>query len=580
MTAQTPTRAHSFSRSSDDSQKRKRRHLWLLILLIPACLWLTSQAALFGLGTNQVEDTVLSNMIADYNQWGPQHFSPLNPELIGTIRADQATLIAGANTFGTIVPFMPFGTGVYLTEVPSETSTPTATSTNTPTATPTFTNTPFLLWPTWTPTEDSTPTPEATEIAPTTVPPTAPPLLPTVQFTGAAYSINENAGSITITVTLSSASTQTITVSYATSDGTATAPADYTSTANTLTFIPGQTARTFDVPIADDTLDEDDESLQVTLGAPTNATLGSPNPATITILDDDATPSVQFLTTSLAANEGDTANLQITVTVVLSTASGRTLSVDYATSDITATAGSDYQATNGTLTFTPGQTSQTFTVTIINDAVGPEGNERLNLTLGTPINVTIGANNPATLTIVDDDPVPVSPCPGYAGTFTLADPALAAVDSVSLDVACGQSMIIDLGLTPVIANGDMAFDLAIYERRDGATTNIEMDWIIVQIGTSSSGPWFTVFYWGDGGPDANTSLGRSGLSVPEADNELVAMVNPQLLTAPMAPFLITGIGIDVDAFVLPGTYQWLRVFTPNGGANDTSQVDYVEIITP
>ncbi|MBN1311361.1 MAG: hypothetical protein JXB30_08065 [Anaerolineae bacterium] len=582
MTVQTQSETQPVPGSSnlDEPEKRKRRYPWLLILAlaIPVCLWMISQAALFGLGANQVEDTVLSNMIADYSQWGPQQFSPLKPELIGTIRADQATLIAGARAFGTIVPFVPFGTNMYITEVPSATPTPTPTKTATATATPT--NTTIPLWPTWTPTETNTPQTEVTPIGPTVIPFTIPPPLPTVQFSEATYSINENAGNITITVTLSSASAQTITVSCATSNGTATAPADYTSTANVLTFLPGQTARTFDVSIADDTLDEEDETLQVTLSAPVNATLGAPNPATITILDDDTAPSAQFLTISLVTNEGDTTNQQVTVIVVLSAASGRSLSVDYVSSDITATAGLDYQATSGTLTFTPGQTSRTFNVTIINDTIGPEGNETLSLTLSNPVNVTIGANNPIPLTIIDDDPVPPSPCTGYVGTYTLAHSAFALVDDTSLDVACGQAIVVDLGSTPVIANDDTAFDFAIYERRDGATGNIEMDWMIVQIGTSSAGPWLTVFYWGDGGLDSNTSLGRNGFTVTEADNEPIPMTNPQLLYVPTAPLLITGVGIDVDALVTPGIYQWLRVFAPNGGTNDPAQVDYIEIITP
>lgn len=183
MTTRTQVKAQLIqnSHSPEDSRKRRHRFFWLLMLLIPACLWLTAQVALLGLGTNRVEDTVLSSMAADYSQWQPQRFNPLKPDLIGTIRADQLTLVAlpGVNTFGTIVPFIPFGTGTPITEVPS--ATPTATPTPTlatrmPTPTPTL----VTIWPPlWTDTPIATvttvATPIWTSIPPTPIPPTAMP---------------------------------------------------------------------------------------------------------------------------------------------------------------------------------------------------------------------------------------------------------------------------------------------------------------------------------------------------------------------------------------------------------------------
>src|SRR5262249_36916776 len=68
-----------------------------------------------------------------------------------------------------------------------------------------------------------------------------------------------------------------------------------------------------------------------------------------------------------------------------------------------ATAGSDYTATSGTLSFGIGETSKTFTVPITDDTL-VEGNETVNLTLTSPTNgATLGTQNTATLTIVDND---------------------------------------------------------------------------------------------------------------------------------------------------------------------------------
>ena len=84
---------------------------------------------------------------------------------------------------------------------------------------------------------------------------------------------------------LSPASGQSVTVNYATSNGTATAGSDYGTTNGTLTFAPNQTSATFLIPIIDDSLNEADETVNIALSNPTNATLGSPANATLTIID-------------------------------------------------------------------------------------------------------------------------------------------------------------------------------------------------------------------------------------------------------------------------------------------------------
>jgi hypothetical protein len=76
--------------------------------------------------------------------------------------------------------------------------------------------------------------------------------------------------------------------------------------------------------------------------------------------------------------------------------------VRYSTANGTATAGSDYTAVSGTLTFPPGQTSRTFTVPIINDAL-KEPSESAMLALSNPVNASLGAAPSATLWIADND---------------------------------------------------------------------------------------------------------------------------------------------------------------------------------
>jgi len=111
---------------------------------------------------------------------------------------------------------------------------------------------------------------------------------PSLQFNAPTYSVNENTPLATITVTRTGTTSGTATVNYATSNGTATATADYGNTAGTLTFGPGVTSQTFDVPILDDSISEGTESVNLTLSGPTGgAALGSQNTAVLLILDNE-----------------------------------------------------------------------------------------------------------------------------------------------------------------------------------------------------------------------------------------------------------------------------------------------------
>lgn len=398
---------------------------------------------------------------------------------------------------------------------------------------------------------------------------------PTVQFSSPTYSVGEADGATSVTVNLSTASGLTVTVNYAASDGTATAGSDYTATNGALTFAPGVTSQTFPVTILDDGFDEADETVALALSAPINATLGVPNAATLTIVDNDASPTVQFSSSNYTVNE---ANGTAPITVTLSAASGVTVTVDYASSDLTATAGSDYLTATGTLTFAPGITSQTFPITIINDPLD-EPDERVRLSLANPINATLGATSTATLTIIDDEnPPPTAPC---SGIYPNGEPNVGLPNGNYARIACGVDMILDLGT--LINMGDPGSpDLVYYEVQPTMPptptppNTIFMDLVEVQIGPSPSGPWYTIFNWGDGGPDNNTNIGQAGFSSAENDNTPIG--SPPLYANPYP----TGIQIDVDsppaAVIPPGAYQYLRIFSPSGPGNDGPTVDAIEVL--
>jgi subtilisin family serine protease len=235
-----------------------------------------------------------------------------------------------------------------------------------------------------------------------TEPPPAPANAGTLQFSAATSSIGESGGSILTTVTRTGGSSGPVGVSYATANGTATAGSDYTSMSGTLSWADGDTAsKTFSIFITDDSLNELDETFTVTLSSPTGgATLGSPSSATVTIVDDDPMPTVQF---SAASSSGSEATTPALIAVMLSAASGQTVTVKYATTDGTATAGSDYTSTSGTLTFNPGVTTQAISVPVLNDTVA-ESDETFTVTLSVPVNATLGALTAHSYTILDKVP--------------------------------------------------------------------------------------------------------------------------------------------------------------------------------
>jgi uncharacterized repeat protein (TIGR01451 family)/uncharacterized repeat protein (TIGR02543 family) len=203
----------------------------------------------------------------------------------------------------------------------------------------------------------------------------------------------------TFTVSLSAESGKAISVDYTTADGTATTGDDYTAVSTTtLNFTAGITTRTVTIQVAGDELDEDNETFTVDLSSPTNATIAD-GQGEGAINDDDDPPTVDFDSGSYTVNEDVGV---ATITVTLSTLSGKTVTVDYATSNGTATADSDYTPASSTLIFTPGLTSQTFTVPIIDDTEN-EPSETITLTLSLASQATIGGNSPATLTVEDND---------------------------------------------------------------------------------------------------------------------------------------------------------------------------------
>ena len=232
----------------------------------------------------------------------------------------------------------------------------------------------------------------------------------TLQLGAATYSVGEAAGPVQVVVNRVGGSDGAVSALLSTSNGTATTPADYTATSVTVAFAAGDTApKTVSIPVANDTLVEGNETLNVTLSSPTGgATLGTPASAVVSIIDDDVVAPLPTLSIAgVTQAEGNAGTSAFAFTVTLSAPASSAVTVNYATADGTATAGSDYATAGGVLTFAAGTTTQTVIVNITGDAT-VEPNETFTVLLSAPSGATL-ATASASGTIVNDDGVPAAP---------------------------------------------------------------------------------------------------------------------------------------------------------------------------
>ncbi|MBK6998773.1 MAG: DUF4347 domain-containing protein [Rhodoferax sp.] len=230
---------------------------------------------------------------------------------------------------------------------------------------------------------------------------------PTVTLSVNNATVAEAAGTSTVTATLSAVAASDTTVTIGSkSTSTAALTDDFTLSSTTITITAGDTTGAATLTAVGDTLDEEDETAIVEITAVSGgngATENGTQEATVTITDDDTAPTISVANVSLA--EGSSGSANMTFTATLSAASGKAITVNYATSDnASATAGGDYTAASGTLNFAAGETTKTFDVPILGDAT-VEDNETFTVTLSSPSNTTLGTET-ATGTITNDEGVP------------------------------------------------------------------------------------------------------------------------------------------------------------------------------
>jgi alpha-L-rhamnosidase len=168
---------------------------------------------------------------------------------------------------------------------------------------------------------------------------------------------------------------------------------------NTLVFNPGETGKTIEIDIVEDGLDEEDETIIVELFNPTgpNVVLGQLAQHTYTIVDPR--PYVEFERERSGSVEGAGS---VIVSVILSQPASEAISVDYAVTGGSATAGADYTLPAGTLVFDPCETREEIITELLDDGI-QEPPETVEITLSGVVGGKLGTLVQHTFTINDND---------------------------------------------------------------------------------------------------------------------------------------------------------------------------------
>ncbi|MFY0604573.1 MAG: hypothetical protein JXQ93_11520, partial [Flavobacteriaceae bacterium] len=312
---------------------------------------------------------------------------------------------------------------------------------------------------------------------------------------------NEDDGSITVTVTLDNAVDGGFDVNVSTADNTATtADSDYTPvSAQTLSFsgTAGE-SETFTITPTADVTSESDETVIIGMvglfpGTVSSSDIDITDGAILTILNDDDI-SASINDPSVAEGASGSTILQYTVTLSGAAPAGGA-TIDFATSDGTAEAGSDYTTTSGTVSFSAGETSKTIDVTVSGDMM-VEVDETLTMTL----------SNPTGTSVIISDATGI-------GTITNDDTTVVTIADVSANENAGTQSIVATLSNPVQGG----FTLNVFTT-DGTGTTADSDY------SSTGGS--TLTFTGNAGETQTLNLGGLGDTKVEADETFtISMTN-------------------------------------------------------
>jgi uncharacterized delta-60 repeat protein len=217
-------------------------------------------------------------------------------------------------------------------------------------------------------------------------------------FSAASYAVAENVGLAVVTVERNWDTNGSVSVSFATANDSALDGRDYLARSGTLVLGPTESNKIFTVPILNNGLVDGNRALRLTLSGPAGIPLGSPTTAMLTIVDNDR--GIEFVVTNVmvAENTGS-----VSVAIRRGDDGTNDLTVRFATTNGTATAGEDYTAQTGTVVLQPGEVNHVLTLPILEDNL-IEIDEAFGTVLTEPgPGAVLGPQIFASVTILDND---------------------------------------------------------------------------------------------------------------------------------------------------------------------------------
>jgi uncharacterized repeat protein (TIGR01451 family) len=276
-------------------------------------------------------------------------------------------------------------------------------------------------------------------------------------------------------------------------------------------------------------------------------------------------PLIDLALTKLANNVNPTPNEDVTFTITVSNGGSAVAATgiqvtDSVPSDMTYRS---HTATQGT--YNAGTGVWTVGALASGDSAQLSLQARVNLSV---VGATIA--NTAYITAMTGSDPNIANNSGSVTLVVRAEPGIGTPNGVYITLYCGDSTTVDITSKPVSTHA--GYDFIYYENPSPSPGYVQMNSVIVELGTTSTGPWHRVFYWGDGVLDANSSLGAAGYGAGSEPNaQLIPMTDPPLYGSP----LTTGVAIDVDAVAPPGTYTWVRLTVPSSNCSD-SEIDSID----
>ncbi len=263
---------------------------------------------------------------------------------------------------------------------------------------------------------------------------------PALQFYSAGFVANENDGAANIIVMRTGSLQSAVSVNYATKGGDAVAGSAYAVTSGTLKFAAWETYQSFSIPLFDNSINQGDKTVTVALSAPSApAILGAQSWTILKIVDDENSNGVlQFNPVETWLNEGDG---YAVLSVLRSGGLTGAVTASYATRDVSAKAGNDYQATSGVISFGAGVSTAYIVVPIVDDTLS-EPTESFQVEIKSPTGgATLGARSVGSVQIVDDDP------PGglvqFAGDLSVSEGSGNAIVTVTRKGASDQVVTVN-----------------------------------------------------------------------------------------------------------------------------------------